>query len=241
MLRRALVIVAAVVVASLIGLWLCDGPAWGWTLPPTVPAAIRADVARLHSWRGSTRADACRKLATGGAAAAPFLVEHMDDTGSADGIWAGVRRGFSFHGGPNPVMVPCIQALEAMGRDAVPALITGLNTNPRELVRHASAELLGETHDPSALPHLQLALFDASNDVRNIVVDSLAAFCDPKVVKWTRSLLHEDDKWQRAAAVRRLGKCDSPDVTPDLEEALKDPEPAVVKEAEVALSRRRVR
>jgi hypothetical protein len=241
MLRRILVIVAGAVTATLICLWLCDGPYWRWTLPATVPGPIRADVARLHSWRASTRAWACRNLATGGAAAAPFLIEHVDDTGSADGIWAGVRRGFSFHGGPSLVMLPCVQSLEAMRSDAVPALVNGLNTNPRELVRHVAAELLGETHDPRALPHLQLALYDASMDVRAIVIDSLAAFCDPKIVKWSRSLIHADDQWQRASAIRRLGKCDSPDVVPDLEQARQDPEPPVVREAELALSRRGVR
>jgi HEAT repeat protein len=238
MLRRIVVIVAAVVLAALIGLWLCDGPVWR---SATVPANIRTDVARLHSWRGSTRAWACRNLATGGAAAAPFLIEHVDDAGTADGVWAGLTHGFSFHGASNQVMVSCVQALQAMGREAVPALIVGLNTNPREMVRHVCAELLAEAHDARALPHLQLALFDASNDVRNIVIDSLAAFCDPKIVKWSRSLLHEDDQWQRASAVRRLGQCDSPDVQPDLEAALQDPEPPVVREAELALKRRHLR
>jgi len=230
MLRRALIVMAAAVGATLIALWLSDGPYWRWTLPGTVPAPIRADVARLHSWRPSTRAWACRNLATGGAAAAPFLIEHVDDTGS-----------FSFHGGPNLVMASCVQALEAMRSDAVPALIDALNTNPRELVRHVAAELLGETHDTRALPHLQLALYDASMDVRAIAIDSLAAFCDPKIVKWTRVMIHDDDQVQRATAVRRLGKCDSPDVVADLEQARQDPEQPVVREAELALSRRRLR
>jgi len=238
MLRRIGIIVAAVVVATLVGLWLCDGPVWRSS---TVPAAIRADVARLHSWRGSTRADACRKLATGGAAAAPFLIEHADDPGWADGLWGGSHHMFSFHGGPNMVAVPCIQALEAMRGDAVPALIEALNTNPRERIRHVAAELLGETRDPRALPHLRLALFDASPDVQFAVIDSLAAFCDPKALLYARSEMNADDQWKRASGVRRLGKCDSEDVVGTLQAALQDPAAPVVREAELALSRRHLR
>src|SRR3569832_2947104 len=96
MLRRIAIIVAASVAVVLVGLWLCDGPLWRWTLPSTVPSSIRTDVARLHSWRGSTRAWACRNLATGGAAAAPFLIEHADDPGWADGFWSGSHHMFSF-------------------------------------------------------------------------------------------------------------------------------------------------
>jgi hypothetical protein len=238
MLRRILLITAAVAVAALVGLWLCDGPVWRSS---TVPAAIRPDVARLHSWRGSTRAWACRNLASGGATAAPFLIEHVDDEGSADGFWAGLSHAFSFHGGPRPVLVDCVVSLEHMGGDAVPALINALNTNPRERVRHVAAELLGETHDARALAPLRLAVFDASEDVRNIAYDSLAAFCDPKVLKQTRFVLQSDDQWQRAAAVHRLDKCDSPEVTADLEEVLKDSATPVASQAEIALKRRRVR
>jgi len=223
MLRRVLVFLTAAVVAALIGLWLCDGPLWRLTLPATVPAAIRPDVARLHSWRGSTRAWACRNLASGGAAAAPFVIEHADDNG------------------PDLVEAQCVQALEAMGPAAVPTLIDALNTNPRERIRHVAAELLGDTHDPRALDHLHLAMFDASMDVRAAVIDSLAAFCDPKIVKWSRAMAQADDPSQRVDAIRRLGKCESPDVVPDLEQALQDPEAAVAREAEHALRRRHLR
>ena len=102
----------------------------------------------------------------------------------------------------------------------------------------AAADILGEMRDARSVPPLRAAAdHDPSASVRNHAIDSLAGMCDAAVIADTRARLHAADEWQRAAAVHRLGRCNSPETVETLRDVLLDPAQPVAAEAESALRR----
>jgi HEAT repeat protein len=164
---RRILLTALIVAAANFLLWGFDGPFWLLSVPNGIDPALRVEIARLHSWRGSTRADAALLLGlrrSAAAQAAPYLVAHLDDTGYSEGFFKGASQMFAFHGGPKIVLTDVYEALLAIGTAAVPALIGGLG-DPDFRTRMASAELLGLLKDPRAIPDLRKAERDPDASV----------------------------------------------------------------------------
>jgi HEAT repeat protein len=225
--------------AALIAAWLLDGPFWLLTTPSGGDPAVRSALARLHSWRGSTRADAVtdlRVIAPPAAIVAPALVEHLDDYGWVD-FKNGLSKMFSFHDGPKVVATYAYQGLETMGPAAVPALIDAMS-NQREGVRMAAAELLGRSGQISAIPVLRTAvLTDRSPSVQNIAAKSLRKFHDRGVFDQLAADLHGPDPKRRVGAILLLESLAGADAVPLLREAATDPDAHVRGVAEVVLER----
>ncbi len=99
----ALAATATIMVSAMVAAVAFDGLIWLPFQPGGVNPDVRWAMARLRSWRGSTRASATNDLRTRGpaaVAAAPVLVEHLDDTGWAD-FHQGMGTMFAFHSGPD--------------------------------------------------------------------------------------------------------------------------------------------
>lgn len=225
--------------AALITAWALDGPFWLLAAPSGIDPAVRSAMARLRSWRGSTRAAAATDLRAFGPAAvvaAPALIEHLDDTGWAD-FNEGLSKMFSFHGGPSLVLTQAGGALAVMGPAAVPALIDGMR-NPRERVRMFAAELLGRSGDPRAIPVLRAAVLgDRSDSVQNIGASALRQLHDRSIFDQVAARLHDPDPNRRVMAPVLVESLAGVDAAPLLREAAQDPDVRVRVAAEAALQR----
>ncbi len=228
----------AFVAAVVLG-WGLDGPFWLLSTPSGATSEQRGAIARLHSWRGFTRATAAtdlRKLGPTAAIAIPALVDHLDDVGWAEGFAEGFSKSFAFHGGPVVVFHPVYDALLAMGPAAVPELIGAIERG-REGVRPIAAELLGELGDPRAIPVLRAALDPTKDRLWSAAMRSLGQFRDAPTLQLAIKRLHNPEWGQRSLATYDVEQFHMPEAEQALNAALSDPDQNVRARAGEALER----
>jgi HEAT repeat protein len=221
-------------------LWGFNGPFWRLTIPAGIPVEVREAMVELHSWSPATRAAAASRLQALGpaaVAAAPLLIDHLDDFGLADGFLKGLPQILAYHGGPKAVLNQAFAALSAMGPAAVPALIDGVMKG-RERVRAGAAELLARTGDPRVPSILRDRLErDPSYDVRSDIARLLGAMHDASAADVLGKRLRSLDSLERMQTTIALGTMGTAEAVSVLTTDLNDPDPKVREYVQIAIDR----
>ena len=149
---------------------------------------VRREIVRLNSLWPTTRANAALRLGLlheHGAVSPPFLIDHLDDGGPAEGWMSRLRQGMVWHGAAETVGLRSIKALLSIGSAAVPALVDALD-HPRWRVRSSVCGVLAEMRALDATEVIRSASTeDPSDRVRHAARRALA---------WMQDLAERGDR-----------------------------------------------
>ncbi|URA10080.1 HEAT repeat domain-containing protein [Thermospira aquatica] len=94
------------------------------------------------------------------------------------------------------VSIFAMYALVKIGVQAVPKILEALQTTTHTVTRASCVEILGEIHDPRALPILlEIAEHDSNTWVQSVAIQALAAYRDENVDTLFEKLLTHRDSW----------------------------------------------
>jgi HEAT repeat protein len=125
----------------------------------------------------------------------------------------------------NPVAEKAQEALEKIGKKSVEALVS-MCSHPDAQARARALETLGRIGDRRACPVLSNALQDSEALVRQKAVEALGGLQDIEIGS-LEEVYRLGDDWMRKQAVEFLGKSGVRAAIEPLENAVRDPHPAV--------------
>jgi HEAT repeat protein len=198
---------------------------------------LRADLARLKSWRASRRASAAADLGLiHFADAVPALVQALSDPDvrvRQAAVWAVGQVGspdavsglVPLLGDPSLAVAHRVQeVLAERGREVVAAMLSYASSTSSRSGRLAAIELFGWLRITTASDLLLVYMSDLDPEVRVKAVKAAAAIGDPRFLETFHAAL-EDSSWPvRCQAAKGLSLFGSPESVPRLSRALRDRE-----------------
>jgi HEAT repeat protein len=196
---------------------------------------LDGDLARLKSWRATTRASAAGDLGLSRfVPAVPALLEAFSDPDvrvRQAAVWAVGQVGgpTALHavirllGDPSRAVAQRAQEVLAQrGREVAGAILAYIENTTNRAGRLAAIELLGLLKITTASTQLLGFMSDADPEVRVKSVKAAAAIGDPRFLETFHALL-EDSSWPvRCQAAKGLSSFGSPASVPGLTSALRD-------------------